>query len=314
MNTAIEINHLTHDYGTHRALNDLNFTVQSGEVLGLLGPNGAGKTTTVRLSNGLFTPTSGSIRVLGLDPQTQGDAVRRQTGVLTETPAMYERLTARQNLEFFGTLADQPVEEKKLRIRELLAFFDLENRADDRVGTFSKGMKQRLALARALLNRPPVLFLDEPTSGLDPEASQQVHELIDNIRRQDGHTVVLCTHNLDEAQRLCDRLAVMGRGRLLALGTLNELRQRIQPDLWVVVELLQPATYNTLPPLKNIAGVLEVRVSAPTCWEVRVLGLEVISPVVACLLRQNLQILSVQPRRATLQEIYFKLQKEAGEA
>ena len=229
MDHVIEVNGLTHRFGDKTALDGLTFSVRHGEILGLLGPNGAGKTTTIRLLNGLFNPTAGDLRVLAFDPRVDGHRIRQQTGVLTETPALYERLTACQNLEFFGTLMGMPETDWRRRSKELLAFFDLEGRADDRVGTYSKGMKQRMALARALLNQPELLFLDEPTAGLDPESSQQVHELIENIRGQNGRTVLLCTHNLFEAERLCDRLAIINRGRLLAVGTLAELRQRILP-------------------------------------------------------------------------------------
>ena len=169
METAISVNHLVHSFGERRAVDDLTFEVGRGEVFGLLGPNGAGKTTTVRLLNGLYQPSGGVMRILGLDPAARGQEVRARTGVLTETPALYERLTAYQNLEFFGRLADMKPTDLKQRIAELLEFFELEKRANDKAGTYSKGMKQRLALARALLTRPEVVFLDEPTSGLDPE-------------------------------------------------------------------------------------------------------------------------------------------------
>ena len=226
MEFVIEINQLSHQFGSHRALEHVSFSVGRGEVFGLLGPNGAGKTTTIRLINGLYTPAAGSIRVLGMDPVRQGAQVRRQTGVLTEAPALYERLTARQNLAFFGTLAGMEPHDLNRRITELLEFFDLSERADDRVGGYSKGMKQRLALARAILNHPPLVFLDEPTSGLDPEAALQVHALIQEIGRTDGHTVVLCTHRLDEAEKLCSRMAILNRGEVRAVGTLQQLRQQ----------------------------------------------------------------------------------------
>ncbi|HQP09456.1 MAG TPA: ABC transporter ATP-binding protein, partial [Anaerolineaceae bacterium] len=171
---VITARELGFSYGSRKAVNGLSFTVQPGEVVGLLGPNGAGKTTTVRLLNGLLPPSAGSARVLGYDPATEGENLRKQTGVLTETPALYERLTARQNLQFFGEMAELPQPELKARIEEVLKLFDLQGRGDDRVSTYSKGMKQRLALGRALLHNPGVLFLDEPTSGLDPEASLQV--------------------------------------------------------------------------------------------------------------------------------------------
>ena len=217
MNSIVEVKNLERTFGDHKALDDLTFSVHSGEVFGLLGPNGAGKTTTVRVLNGILPPSAGGVRVFNLDPATQGESVRRRTGVLTETPALYERLSARENLEFFGTLHELPASELNTRVDEMLGFFELTSRAKDKVETYSKGMKQRLALARALIHRPPLLFLDEPTSGLDPEAAQQVDDLIANLRRTKEQTVILATHNLLEAQRLCDRVAIMNKGKILAL-------------------------------------------------------------------------------------------------
>jgi len=277
-------------------------------VLGLLGPNGAGKTTTVRLLNGLFHPQAGQMRLLGLDPVTQGDQVRRQTGVLTETPALYERLTARQNLEFFATLAGMPVGGRAERVKELLAFFDLTGRAAEKVGTYSKGMKQRLALARALLTHPPLLFLDEPTSGLDPEAAAQVHDLIESIHQHNGQTVVLATHNLYDAQRLCDRVVIMNHGRLLALGTLEELRQRFAPGLWVQVELWQPLPELNGESLSRFTGVLEVKQDSPLSLRIQVNENAVVPRLVIYLVQQGAQILSVAPQQVSLEEIYFSLQ------
>jgi ABC-2 type transport system ATP-binding protein len=289
-------------------VDDLTFSANSGEVLGLLGPNGAGKTTTVRLLNGLFHPESGQMRLLGLDPVTQGDQVRRQTGVLTETPALYERLSARQNLDFFATLAGMPANERAARVNELLAFFDLTGRAAEKVGTFSKGMKQRLALARALLAHPPLLFLDEPTSGLDPEASAQVHDLIESIHQHNGQTVVLATHNLYDAQRLCDRVVIMNHGRLLAQGTLEELRQRFAPDLWVQVEFWQPLEEANDEGLSHMVGVLEVKRLATGALRIQVSENAVVPQLVAHLVGQGAQILAVTPQQLSLEEIYFSLQ------
>jgi ABC-2 type transport system ATP-binding protein len=308
MNSVIEVDHLTHRYGERLAVDDLTFSANPGEVLGLLGPNGAGKTTTVRLLNGLFNPQSGSIRLLGLDPVTQGDLVRRQTGVLTETPALYERLTARENLDFFATLSGIAARAKAERVDELLSFFDLSDRAAEKVGTFSKGMKQRLALARALLARPPLLFLDEPTSGLDPEAAAQVHELIESIHLNNGQTVVLATHNLYDAQRLCDRVVIMNHGRLLAQGTLEELRQRFAPGLWVQVELWQPLAGLNEESLAHLPGVMEVKQVSTTCLRMQVSENAVVPQLVAHLVGQGAQVLAVAPQQISLEEIYFLLQ------
>jgi ABC-2 type transport system ATP-binding protein len=308
MEAAIQVENLSHSFGARPAIDGLSFEVQRGEVFGLLGPNGAGKTTSVRLLNGLYQPSSGSIRILGLDPTRQGQAVRRRTGVLTETPAMYERLTARENLEFFGTLSGLEGADLKQRVAEMLAFFELEKRADDKVGAYSKGMKQRLALARALLARPELLFLDEPTSGLDPESALQVRELIQTIRKHDGHTVVLCTHHLDEAERLCDRVGVMNKGRFLAVGSLAELAARFQPGLWVEIQLHKPMlrqfTAHELP------GVVSFEMSFPLI-HIQVEQEDCIPDLVSCLAGAGAQILHVQTNKASLEEIYFKLQQQA---
>ena len=309
MKTVIEVKNLVHDYGSRRAVNDLSFSVDEGEIVGLLGPNGAGKTTTVRLINGLFTPTSGSIRVLGMDPTLQGVEVRRQTGVLTETPALYERLSAWQNLEFFGTLAGMSKVECSQRSRELLAFFDLSERATETVMKDSKGMKQRLALARDLLSKPALVFLDEPTSGLDPEAARQVHDLIVDIRARNHQTVLLATHNLTEAARLCDRLAIIHEGRLLALGTLDELRRRVAPGLHTRVELLQPISPDLDGALTGIAGVEELKISSPVEMIFRTSGKAVLPAVVQALVQNGAQITAVEPHEVPLEEIYFMLQE-----
>jgi ABC-2 type transport system ATP-binding protein len=287
----------------------ISFAVQPGEVFGLLGPNGAGKTTTVRLLNGILPPSAGTARVFGLDPATQGEQVRRHTGVLTETPAMYERLTARENLEFFGTLQEIPAAELAARVDEMFRFFELAFRAGDKVETYSKGMKQRLALARALIHKPPLLFLDEPTSGLDPEAAQQVNDLIASLSQASGQTVVLATHNLVEAQRLCDRVAIMNRGKILALGSLDELARKLWPVTWVDIMFHVKPVVDLSAKLQAFPGVIQ----AATDDEQETLSVQVesedrIPDVVRSLVEAGASILRVNPRDYTLEDIYFHLQ------
>ena len=307
MNTIIETNKLQRLFGEHTAVDELTFHVKQGEVFGLLGPNGAGKTTTVRLLNGILPPSSGTAQVFGFNPASQGEAIRRKTGVLTETPALYERLSARENLEFFGTLQEIPNSELDHRVDEMLGFFDLSPRAKDKVETFSKGMKQRLALARALIHKPPLLFLDEPTSSLDPEAAQQVNDLIASLASQNGQTVVLATHNLTEAQRLCDRVAIMNKGKILALGSLNELSKKLWPVTWVDIRFLTPPLNNVSDKLKGHNGVIQVSVENETL-SVQVENEEVIPNVVRHLVEHGETILKVNPRNYTLEDIYFALQ------
>jgi len=311
MENIIAFTRVVHRYGEHLALDGLSFEVSRGEVFGLLGPNGAGKTTTIRLANGLMRPQSGEMRVLGFDPSQHGSEIRQRSGVLTETPALYERLTAVQNLEFFGTLSGMQPDDLQERIHELLGFFELSDRAADRISSFSKGMKQRLALARALLTRPQLLFLDEPTSGLDPEAAKQVHDLIQDVRHQDGQTVVLCTHHLYEAERLCDRLAVMARGQVLAAGSLQELRTQAAPELRVRFSFHTPLDSAQYEQLAHSAGIIECAKPENHHLLVQVSEGAVIPQLISTLVRSGAQIMAVEPQLASLEEVYFRLQQRA---
>jgi len=311
VNAVIEVNSLVRTFGRNRAVDGLTFHVEQGEVFGLLGPNGAGKTTTVRLLNGILPPSEGTARVFGFDPATHGEDIRRRTGVLTETPALYERLSARENLEFFATLQGIPESDTSRRVDEMLEFFALSPRAKDKVETFSKGMKQRLALARALIHKPPLLFLDEPTSGLDPEAAQQVNGLIASLSRANGQTVVLATHNLFEAQRLCDRVAIMNKGRILALGSLKELARKLWPVTWVDITFHVKPSGDAAGSLKAVRGVIQVS-AGDDALAVQVENEDAIPDVIRHLVNGGESILRVNPRDYTLEDIYFALQ--AGEA
>lgn len=313
MTAVIEIEQLSRDFGQVKAVDRMTFSVQEGQVFGVLGPNGAGKTTTVRLLNGVLTPSGGRAIVLGFDPTTQGCKLRQQTGVLTETPSLYERLTSRENLAIFGALYGVPEAELSRQVDELLKRFELSGRADDKVGSFSKGMKQRLALARALLHDPQLLFLDEPTAGLDPEAARQVTQLIEQLSHEKGRTVFLCTHNLDEAQRLCDQVAVMNQGRLLAIGTLAELAHTLWHGLWVDVEFRIPLVGTVADNLRGLDGVNEVRMDV-TRLAVQVEREELVPTVVTTLASQGAQIMRVNPRQHTLEDIYFELQSQQKES
>ncbi len=310
MKPIIEVSNLERTFGENRAVNGMNFRVERGEVFGLLGPNGAGKTTTVRLLNGILPPSGGSARVFDLDPVSDGERIRQQTGVLTETPSHYERLSARENLSFFGTLTGIPASELPRRVDEMLSFFDLAHRASDKVETFSKGMKQRLALARALIHQPPLLFLDEPTSGLDPEAAQQVNDLIAGLSRRNGQTVVLATHNLLDAQRLCDRVAILNKGRILATGSLAELARNLWPVTWVDITLRGALAESAVKKIKALRGVIQAT-GENESLAVQVEAEERIPEVVAALAADQFPILKVNPRDYTMEDIYFALQ--AGE-
>jgi ABC-2 type transport system ATP-binding protein len=220
---VIRTHELTKQFEGRLAVDRLSLEVNAGEVLGLLGPNGAGKTTTTRLLACLLKPSSGEAEIAGFKVGSADDQIRRVIGITTEVPGLYERLTALRNLQFFAELYG--IADAQKRIEKYLRLLDLWERREDRAGTFSKGMKQKLALARALIHEPRVLLLDEPTSGLDPQATQSVREFILQLKSE-GRTILLCTHNLDEAERLCDRIAVLNT-RAVAIDTPEALRHRL---------------------------------------------------------------------------------------
>jgi len=205
------------------AVDDLSLEVESGEVFGFLGPNGAGKTTTVRMLTGLIRPSSGSAQVAGFELGEDDTNIRRNVGILTESPGMYERLTAEKNLTIFANLYDVPNIEKS--VNKYLSMLDLWERRHDAVGSFSKGMRQKLAVARALIHEPQILFLDEPTTGLDPEAAKTVRDFVEELKNE-GRTIFMTTHNLDEAERLCDRVGIFQQ-KLLTVDSPSNLREKM---------------------------------------------------------------------------------------
>ncbi len=305
---VIQISSLTRRFGETNAVDQLTLDVQAGEIFGFLGHNGAGKTTTVRLLNGVIESTSGEAKVLGLDPQTQGPVLRARTGVLTETPSLDERLTARDNLSVYADLYNVPIADVSTRVNDLLTEFELADRADEKVGGYSKGMKQRLALARALLHKPKVLFLDEATSGLDPVAARHVNSLVENLARREGCTVFLCTHNLVEAQKLCDRVAVMEHGHLVALGTPAELTRqyvkRLDVDLEVdpaqmelILPIMQELPQLVIGPVKQEKEIFTLTLS----------GREAIPELLNTLVQKGLHVYRLAPQEADLEEVYFAL-------
>jgi ABC-2 type transport system ATP-binding protein len=289
--------------------------IEQGEVVGFLGHNGAGKTTTVRLLNGVLTPTGGSVRIFDLDPVVDGARVRARTGVLTETPALDDRMTARDTLRFFANVYGVPRTKVNERVDELLAAFDLSARAGDKVGGFSKGMRQRMALARTLIHSPEIIFLDEPTSGLDPVAIREVHQLILGLRDQ-GRTVFLATHNLNEAERLCDRVAVLARGKALAMGTTHELAQQLKYGhrLLVAVDPAQAATAAQVAALAPHVTQVEVVTAhnggTDTCLLVHGAGREQTPQLLQELVQAGIAVYRVEPDEPSLEDVYFALEHE----
>lgn len=314
MQPIIDTYDLTRHFGESIAVNGLTLAIGVGEIFGFLGHNGAGKTTTIRLLNGILTPSAGTMRVLGLDPTTEGPAVRQRTGVLTETPALDERLTAADNLRFFAQMYGLSRSEVPARVKTLLATFDLADAAEQQVGGYSKGMKQRLALARALLHNPQVLFLDEPTDGLDPVAAHHVHRLIRQLSREQQHTVFLCTHNLVEAQSLCDRVAVLEHGRLLALGTPSELAHQYAPSAWLKIEVAPETLSLACDLLCKQPGITVHTAEEPQMLALQGVAHEHIPDLVALLAAGGVRLYRVAPQEPSLEDVYFALHHEKEEA
>ena len=309
MTAAIEATGLTRSFATGVALDDLTLDVQRGEVLALLGPNGAGKTTTIRLLNGVLNPDRGTSSVLGLDPAVDGDAVRRRTGVLTENAGLDERLTARENLLFAARIRGFTRIDAERRTDELVGRFGMTDRVNDKVQGFSTGQRKRLALARALLHDPEVLFLDEPTSGLDPTATRDVVELIGSLATEHGRTVIVCTHFLGEAGRLAHRMAVLHRGRLQAFGRPDELAAQLWEGLEADLDLGAPIDERALELVLAVDGVTAAMQTVDGV-HLRVRDRDVMAVVVAALVGREVPVFSAVPRTPTLEDVYFAI--EAG--
>jgi ABC-2 type transport system ATP-binding protein len=301
---AVVADGLRRSFGAVRALDGVSLRVGQGEVVGLLGHNGAGKTTTVRLLTGILAPNAGTVRVHGRDPQVDGPAVRRATGVVSAVPAVDDRLTARQNLRFVGEVFGVDQALASTRGEALLERLGLGERADERVGGFSSGMRQRLALARALLPDPTLLLLDEPTATLDPVASRDVRDLLAHLARAEGRSVLLCSHNLAEAQALCDRVVVLEHGRVIADGRPAALAAQLGVgSLRVDVD---PADAARAEQVLHAAGGT---VASGPRGKLAVTGLtgDAVPLAIAALVRADVRIHAVVPEDAALEDVYFAL-------
>jgi ABC-2 type transport system ATP-binding protein len=306
---AIRIEKLTRDFGSVRAVDNLSFEVPSGTIFGFLGPNGAGKTTTIRLLLGLLEPTTGMAHVLGLDTQTQATEIRARTGALLEHSGIYEQLSAEDNLEFYGRVWRMPEVERKTRIKELLSDMNLWERRGERAGKWSRGMKQKLALARTLLHRPQLVLLDEPTAGLDVSSAAEVREDLEALAEREGVTVFLTTHNMSEAERLCSSVAVIREGRLVALGHPDELRVRSgSPQLEIVGRGFDEKLIQRLNSIPQVAGV-EIRNGHMLID----LSADVESShIVSTIVNSGAQVEEVRRGQASLEEVFLTLMKESS--
>jgi ABC-2 type transport system ATP-binding protein len=241
VSSTIRASSLTKQFGKLVAVRDLTLEVASGEVFGFLGPNGAGKTTTIRMLTGLVRPTSGTALVAGYDVASEAREVKRRVGYLAETPYLYGKLSGREFLAFMGGLYEVPPQVARQRAERLLSLFELADKSEDLIETYSHGMRQKLALAGALLHEPPVLFLDEPTSGLDPRSARLVKDLLIALVER-GQTVFLSTHVLEIAEQLCHRVGIIDHGEVVATGTLDELRSQARTEAYSLEDVFLQLT------------------------------------------------------------------------
>ncbi|NMB88378.1 MAG: ABC transporter ATP-binding protein [Chloroflexi bacterium] len=304
---AVRTRDLQRSFGSLRAVNGITFEVERGTVFGFLGPNGSGKTTTIRILLGLLDPSGGQAEVLGYDTRTQAAEIRQRSGALLEHTGLYERLSAYDNLEFYGRVWHIPAGERRARIREVLTRLALWERREEIVAGWSRGMKQKLAVARALLHRPQIVFLDEPSAGLDPLATAGLQDDLAEMARQEGVTVFLTTHNLAEAEKLCQRVAVIRQGRLLAVDSPDGLRiGQGGARMTVLGHGLTPPVLEQLRLRPEVAGahlenghlVIDLRGTVDT------------APLVQWLVMQGVQIEEVRKGKASLEEVFLTLMEE----
>ena len=303
----IELEGLTKRFDDLLAVDQVTLTVKPGEVLALLGPNGAGKTTTVRMLSAILKPTAGRARVAGYDTVAEPQEVRRNVGVLTEAPGLYSRMSGREYLSFFGELRGMAPAACSERIEYLAKWFRMDDVLDRRLGEYSKGMAQKIALMRTLLHDPAVLLLDEPTSAMDPQSARLVRDAILQLRGGQ-HAIILCTHNLPEAEELADRLAIIRQGRIVAEGTSLALKSRLLGLPLMEVRFVQPATDGIATLLSTLVQVEE----ASTGWvRYRTDAPERANPtVVRALLNAGVDVLSLGEVPRSLESVYLRVVEE----
>ncbi len=305
---VVALTDVSRRFGTVQALDGLSMEVPSGRITVLLGPNGAGKTTAIRAITGAMTPDYGTVRTFGLDPERHGEEIRRRCGVVSAKPALYDRLTGWENLQYsaelygLGSDAREPIIAAATR-------FGIQNALDNQVGGYSTGMKTRLALARSMLHEPDLLLYDEPTSGLDPESSHAVLELIREMTAE-GRTVVMCTHLLVEAEGLADQIVVLESGTDLLAGTQAGLTRRFWPDDIVYLDAETPSDLDRIESLPGVLGRREVGTTSGQRTEVRLDSLERIPDLVTRLAAEGVRLTRVEPHQPTLEDLYFAVRAE----
>src|SRR5436309_8363063 len=299
---AIEMIDLCKSFGTFKAVDHLSLTVQQGEIFGLLGPNGSGKTTTINMISGLSVPTSGEVRVLGYDVRHSARQVRQLLGSVPQETALYEELSAWTNMDFHADLFGVPRKEKKERITKMLELVQLLDRKDSRVSTFSGGMKRRLALGRALLHDPKLIYLDEPTLGVDVQARRVIWDYILALRAQ-GKTVLITTNYLEEAEALCERLAIIDHGKLIAVDTPEHIKQTYAGS---VIELETTKPSRSTDAIRALSGVTDVKQDG-THLKIATQGVNNVVADVINILSQYNGVKDIAIREPNLDEIFLLL-------
>ncbi len=299
----IYVENLTKKFGNIIAVDNISFTVQESKIFGFLGPNGAGKTTTLRMLSTLIQPTSGRIVINDHDSQKDGEHIRSIIGLLTETPGMYEKISAYENLNYFSGFYEIDEQKRKSNIKRFLKMFDLWDRKDSLVGTFSKGMKQKLALARALVHEPKILFLDEPTAALDPESAYMVRTFIESLKNE-RTTVFLCTHNLEEASNLSDIVCII-KSKIIKISTLEELQKnKKEKKIEIIFKENAQKYVDLLKTFKEISSLEFKENRAAFALE----DPEILNPKIIRLLVDNgSEIIYFNEIKASLEEIYLDL-------
>jgi ABC-2 type transport system ATP-binding protein len=308
--SIIHTQDLCRSFGTIKAVDGLSMDVPAGIVFGFLGPNGAGKTTTIHLLLGILEPSQGRARVLGFDTRKQADEIRKKSGVLLEFSGLYERLSAEDNLDLYGRIYHMSAPERKARAKELLTHLELWDRRKEKVGNWSRGMKQKIAIARALFHHPPLVFLDEPTAGLDPVAAAALHADLTSLVANEGVTVFLNTHNLAEAEKLCALVGVIRKGKLLALGNPDELRLRESGNK---VEIIgRGFDEKTLALLQARPEVLRAEIQNSRLM-IDIRGKSKIGPLITLIVQSGAEVEDISRRGESLEDLFLTLMHEENQ-
>lgn len=303
MSHAIETHNLTRKFGDLVAVNHVNLQIEKGELFGLLGPNGAGKTTFIHMLCTILPPTEGTAKVAGFDIHQNSDSVRAAIGIVFQDPSVDNRLTGRENLDFHGRVYGMEKTQREKRIDEVLKLVELEKRANALVETYSSGMRRRLEIARGLMHHPKIIFLDEPTLGLDPQTRRKIWEYVQMLNKQEGVTVLLTTHYMDEAEYLCDRVGIIDYGKIIALDEPEKLKDQLEGDI-VSLEVPQPKKYAEV--FRGIKYVKEVKMVGDYLYLTVTGGEKTIPKLMDIVARRGGKVRSVGLRSPTLEDVFIR--------